>query len=238
MSPDRDGVRNRILLKLSAAELGYVGPRLEPFQFNLHEKVIRPNTPITHVYFPDSGQLSVIAGARNAEPIEVGMVGREGTTDMVLVPGKDRSPFTYLVQMSGNGWRMSAEDYASALGRFPDMHFRAIRFLQWMMIQVSYAALSHGCYTIEERLARWLLMAHDRIDGDELPLVHQFVSMMLGVRRAGVTEAIHVLEGRKAIRATRGKITILDRAKLEEAAGGSYGVTEAEYRRLLEDSPY
>jgi CRP-like cAMP-binding protein len=108
-----------------------------------------------------------------------------------------------------------------------------MRFQQWMLIQASCAALSHGCYTIPERLARWVLMVHDRLDGDELPLVHQFLAMMLGVRRSGVTDAVHILEGKGAIRATRGNITVLNREVLQGVAGGSYGVAEAEYERLL-----
>jgi hypothetical protein len=100
-------------------------------------------------------------------------------------------------------------------------------------VQVAYTALSHGSYTIEERLARWLLMCHDRVDGDDLPLVHEFLSMMLGVRRPGVTIAVQTLEATGIIKAKRGHIIVQDRARLEEVAGGSYGVPEAEYRRLF-----
>ncbi len=93
--------------------------------------------------------------------------------------------------------------------------------------------MSNGSHRIEERLARWLLMCHDRVDEDDLPLTHEVIALMLGVRRAGVTEALNILEGQGIIRAGRGNIVVLQRTKLEKAAGDSYGVPEAEYRRLI-----
>jgi CRP-like cAMP-binding protein len=108
-----------------------------------------------------------------------------------------------------------------------------LRYVEAFQVQVAHTALSHGSYTIEERLARWLLMCHDRLDGDDLPLVHEFLALMLGVRRSGVTLALQILEGAGVIHAKRGLITVHDRAKLQEIAGGSYGVPEVEYRRLI-----
>ena len=101
------------------------------------------------------------------------------------------------------------------------------------MIQTAHTVLAQGRAKLEERLARWLLMSHDRAEGDELPLTHEFLALMLGVRRAGVTMATHLLEGRGVIRATRGQLMVVDRKGLEEIAGGTYGVPEAEYRRLI-----
>jgi hypothetical protein len=108
-----------------------------------------------------------------------------------------------------------------------------LRYVHVFDVQVAHTALSHGSYGLEARLARWLLMCHDRLDGNDLPLVHEFLALMLGVRRAGVTETMHLLEGVHAIKATRGLITVLDRDKLEEAAGESYGVPEAELEKLI-----
>jgi CRP-like cAMP-binding protein len=101
------------------------------------------------------------------------------------------------------------------------------------MIQTSHSALANGRYTIQERLARWLLMCLDRMDGDDLPLTHEFLSLMLGVRRSGVTEALHVLEGVNIVKAGRGTIRVLNRERLEEIAGGCYGLPEAEYNKLI-----
>ena len=105
------------------------------------------------------------------------------------------------------------------------------------MIQMGQTALSNGCHTLEQRLARWLLMCHDRVDGDDLSTTHEFLSLMLGVRRAGVTVALQALEDRGTIATKCDQITVQDRAKLEEVAGDSYGVPEAEYARLFGSSP-
>jgi CRP-like cAMP-binding protein len=110
-----------------------------------------------------------------------------------------------------------------------------LRFVQSFLIQATHTAISNGSARLEERLARWLLMAHDRIESDDLPLVHEFLALMLGVRRPGVTIGIHSLEGAGLIEARRGVIKILDRKGLEDAANASYGVPEAEYRRLMRE---
>jgi hypothetical protein len=115
----------------------------------------------------------------------------------------------------------------------PELRNVLLRYSQAFMIQTAHTALANGRAKLEERLARWLLMAHDRVNGDEVPLVHEFLALMLGVRRAGVTVALHMLEGQALIRASRGKIVVLDRQGLEEAANGLYGVPEREYERLM-----
>jgi hypothetical protein len=113
------------------------------------------------------------------------------------------------------------------------LHQRLLRFVQTFMIQTAQTALANGSHLLEERLARWLLMCHDRVDGDALFTTHEFLSLMLGVRRAGVTEALKVLEDRGLISTKRSQVTVLDRVKLEAVAGDSYGVPEAEYARLF-----
>src|SRR5215207_9787454 len=105
--------------------------------------------------------------------------------------------------------------------------------VQAFMIQVGQTALANGCHTLEQRLARWLLMCHDRVDGDEVFTTHEFLSLMLGVRRAGVTDALKILEERGLISTKRGRVTVLDRMGLDGVAGDSYGVCEAEYARLI-----
>jgi CRP-like cAMP-binding protein len=110
----------------------------------------------------------------------------------------------------------------------------ASSFVHCCEVQLGHSALANGRYNMHERLARWLLVCHDRLDGEDLALTHEFLSVMLGVRRSGVTEQLHILEGLHAIKATRANIRIIDREKLEEVAGGWYGAPEAEYRRLIE----
>jgi CRP-like cAMP-binding protein len=226
----RSDVRNKILGNFSDEDFEYILPLLEKAELRLHDKLTRPHVPISHVYFPVSGLLSVVIGGETC--VEVGLIGREGMTDMVILPG-DRTPLTILVQIAGEAWRVRAEDYAMAQIARPNLRVLSLRFQQWMTVQASYAALSHATSRIPQRLARWLLMAQDRIEEDQLPLVHQFLSTMLAVRRSGVTEALHQLEGKGAIKTSRARITIQDRTQLEKLAGETYGAAEAEYQRLI-----
>ena len=129
--------------------------------------------------------------------------------------------------------RIRADDLCRAVAARASLHKHLLRFVQAFTIQTAQTALSNGCHVIEQRLARWLLMCHDRVDGDELATTHEFLSLMLGVRRAGVTLALQALEDRGLISTKRGQITVLNRAKLEAVAGDSYGVPEAEYARLI-----
>jgi CRP-like cAMP-binding protein len=122
---------------------------------------------------------------------------------------------------------------SSALETSATLRTLLLRYSQAFSIQVAFTALCNGRYTIEERLSRWLLMCHDRVDGDTIPVTHDFLALMLGVRRAGVTIALQILEGDHILKATRGRIEIRDRAELLQTAGGSYGLPEAEYERLM-----
>jgi CRP-like cAMP-binding protein len=108
-----------------------------------------------------------------------------------------------------------------------------LRYVHTTVLQLAHSALANGRYSMQERLARWLLMCHDRLDGDNLAVTHDFLSLMLGVRRSGVTDNLHILEGRQAIRATRGNVRVLNRDMLIDIAGGCYGVPEREYEKLL-----
>ena len=128
---------------------------------------------------------------------------------------------------------MPIQKFTEALAQSPTLGLLVMRYVYIITIQTSFTALSNGRSSLAERLARWLLMCHDRLASIEINLTHEFLSLMLGVRRSGVTEALHVLEGLKIISATRGSIRVLDRGQLEATAGGSYGVPEAEYRRLI-----
>jgi CRP-like cAMP-binding protein len=147
--------------------------------------------------------------------------------------GADRAPFRTIVQVPGDGHRIEAGAFGEAIAASANLRNLLLRYVQALSVQTSYTALSNAVHPIEERLARWLLMSHDRADGNEVPLTHEFLSLMLAVRRPSVTTALHVLEGNRFITAERGLITIRDRARLEEFAGDSYGRPEAEYERLI-----
>jgi CRP-like cAMP-binding protein len=137
------------------------------------------------------------------------------------------------MQAPGDGWRIAAGELHDAMAKSPTLRASLLRFVHVQVCQMMYSALANGRYRLEERLARWLLMAHDRAESDEVVLTHEFISVMLGVRRASVTLALNELEKDGLIEARRGAIIINDRSKLEEAANGSYGFPEADYRRLI-----
>jgi CRP-like cAMP-binding protein len=154
-------------------------------------------------------------------------------TGLAVVLGADRTPHDTFVQSAGNGWRISSDALRSAMATSPTLRIALLLFVQAFSIQASHTAIANSRGKLEERLARWLLMAHDRSDGDRLQLTQEFLSQMLGVRRAGVTEAVGLLAKTGMIRITRGAIEIVDRAGLEEESNGIYGVPEKEYARLL-----
>ena len=226
---------NRLLLALSDEDQALLHVSLVLVTLKRGEVMITPNEPIEHVYFPIDCLGSIVAVTRDKRRIEVGLFGREGMSSTSLLHGTNTTPHENFTQVEGTALRMGADDLRQAIRQSPPLHEVLLRYVEAFQVQVAYTALSHGSFTIEERLARWLLMCHDRLPGDDLPLVHEFLSMMLGVRRSGVTIAIQTLEGTGAIRATRGHIVVCDRAKLEETANGGYGVPEAEYRRLVGD---
>ena len=208
-------------------------PHLDPVPLPKGTVVVHPGEPIEYAYFPESGLASVVSGAGERRRAEVGLFGIEGMVSTALVLGADRTPQETFLQVGGTWLRIGAEILTRAMRQSPALQSVLLRYVQTFLLTLAQTALANGSYKIEERLARWLLMCHDRLDGDDLPLTHEFLSLMLAVHRPGVTMAVHVLEGDGMIRARRGVITVLDRGKLEEVAGEIYGVTEAEYERLI-----
>lgn len=225
-------IKNRLLLKLSEADFAVLQSRMERVELDLKTVVLRKGDVIDHVYFPEDCVISFIAKTENVNGIEVGMAGFEGMSNMVIRPG-DRTSLTAVIQVAGSAWRVGALDFTQLLHSLPSLNEMNLRYKEATAIQFAYTALAHGSFTIEERLARWLLMSHDRSQRSTIPMVHEFLAMMLAVRRSGITTATHVLEGIGAIKAVRGALTILSRDKLLELAGESYGEPEAEYERLM-----
>jgi CRP-like cAMP-binding protein len=234
-APPQSAVRNRLLASFPSEDYARLRPHLAPVELPLRAALIEPDRPVERAVFPERGIASVVAVA-GQHRIEVGLIGREGFTGMPLLLGTRQLPMECFIQMSGEGWQVPAAVLQAATEDCPALRTPLLRFVQAFAVQVAQTALSNGSHTLEERLARWLLMCHDRADGDVLFTTHEFLATMLGVRRPGITEALHVLEGDRAIRAERGIVTILDRAKLERVAGDSYGLAEREYSRLVERS--
>ena len=234
--PQQISIGNRLLASLSRRTSRALQPHLEPVSLELRQVLIEPNTAHRHIYFPEAGMSSVTNNSSDGK-IEVGVVGREGMVGLPIVLGIDQTPYEHFMQIAGHGWRIAAQDLEQAMAQNSSLHRHLLRYAQASHVQVSETAFANANSDVEARLARWLLMCHDRVEGDDIPLTHEFIAMMLGVRRPGVTVALHVLEGMQVIRAKRGVITVLDREKLEELADEAYGLSEAEYTRLMGTEP-
>ena len=228
--------QNRLLAAMSPGDFALLKPMLEPLTLEVRQMLEPANKAIKHSYFITSGLASVIAIGKNSHRLEVGIIGREGITGLPIVLGNDRSPNETFIQVEGTGSRVAADDLREAMRKSASLSRVLLNFVNAFLIQTSHTALSNGSATIEERLARWLLMGQDRLGGDEVPLTHEFLSLMLGVRRAGVTGALNQLDRKGVIRLSRGRIWIVDRDDLINSANGSYGIPEAmaqrERRRL------
>jgi CRP-like cAMP-binding protein len=238
MTPDKNtkAYRNQLLSALSAKDVALLEPHLKPVVLALRDNFELPNRPIKNVFFPEAGIISVVASGARRKQLEIGIIGREGMSGLMVILGDDRSPYSSYCQIAGNGHSLPTDALRAAMRESPELAAFLLRYAQTFVIQTAQTALTNGSAKLEERLARWLLMAHDRIDGDELPLIHDFLALMLGVRRPGVTVALHSLEQRGLIRPFRGSIAVLDRKGLEEVANASYGLAESEYKWRMTSS--
>lgn len=223
--PSQAQVRNLLLRATSPDVYALIAPHMRLVELPLKLTLVEQDQPTAMVCFPESGLASVVAITTEDEMVEVGHIGFEGATGLHTALQTDRSPTKTFMQGEGAGYLVPASIIRSSLDNRPDLHALVLRYLHSFTIQVSYTALANARFSVYERLSRWLLMCQDRL-GDDLGLTHQFLSIMLGVRRSGITDQLHLLEGIGAIRSTRGNIQILNRAKLEDIAGGSYGVAE------------
>ena len=223
---------NRLLLAMSKSDRGLLAPSLTAVDLKRGQSIEQANTAIEHVYFPESGIISVVATSADHR-IEAGVVGREGMSGTAVVMGNHRSPNDAFVQIAGRAHRLTAKRLRAALEQSNSLRRLLQHYAHVFMVQITQTALANGKANIEVRLARWLLMAQDRHGADQLPLTHDFIAVMLGVRRPGVTTALHDLEAKGLIRCDRAAVHVLKRKALMRVAGSAYGVPEAEYERLL-----
>ncbi|GJE16406.1 Crp/Fnr family transcriptional regulator [Methylobacterium marchantiae] len=226
-------IRNRLLRGLLPSEFERLQPHLNRISLEPGIVVEKPDRPIATVYFPEPGVISVVARTLGGTQAEAGIVGPEGMTGLAILHGLDRSPNTSLVQMACRAIAIDARVFRGLIEERRPLHDHLLRYAQVFAVQLAQASLCNGRFTIEQRLARWLLMCHDRADREDLPLTHELLSLMLGVRRAGVTTALRSMEALGAVKTRRGGINLRDRDALERAAGEAYGVPEAEYERVL-----
>jgi CRP-like cAMP-binding protein len=225
--PQQSAIRNRLLAALTTEDFDRLAPALEPVPLLLHDVLIAPREPIAHAHFIEVGLVSLVADTREGR-IEVGLTGREGFVGVPLALGGETTPHTAIVQAHGEAFRIGAEVLTAALDASGSLRRVLGHYVQSLIVQMAQTVYAHADLTVEARLARWILMTHDRLDQDELPLTHEMLSKMLGVRRPTVTTATHMLEGAGMIRARRGRITVVDREKLEDLVGAVYEAAEAQ----------
>ena len=217
---------NQLLKSLSTADIELLAPHLMTIVLRVPRDLEQPNKKIREVYFPDTGVASVVAINPGGAEVEVGVIGCEGMSGLAVILGNEQSPHSTYVQIAGRGMRISASDLRDAMGQSCSLRSLLFRYVQTFMVQTAHTAIANARATLAQRLARWLLMAHDRVASEKLSLTHEFLSLMMGVRRAGVTEALHELAHLNLIKATRGEITVLNRRGIEKMAGSYYGAPE------------
>jgi CRP-like cAMP-binding protein len=230
---DQSTFRNRLISLLPAEDFDHLRPHLQPTTLNRGHMLSKPNEPVGQIHFLEEGIGSIVAISAGGQECEAGLFGSEAFTPTMIALGADRSPLKIIVQVAGNGHWIDADVFSNIVDQRPHLKRLLLLFTQTLNLQTSYTALSNAVHPIDERLARWILMCHDRTSGDEFALTHEFLALMLAVRRPSVTTALHVLEGNKFIASERGYITVRNRSALQEFAGDAYGQPEAEYLRLI-----
>jgi CRP-like cAMP-binding protein len=224
---------NRLLRALSAADRELLGPSFERVELDRGTVLEEIGAQTEYAFFLETGLAAVVAHSPQRR-IGVGVVGNDGMTGLDLVQDAGRAANETVVQAAGSALRIEGDKLRRVLETSITLRHMLLRYAHVFMVQASQTALTNAHATMEERLARWILMSHDRFAGDDLRVTHEFIALMLGVRRAGITTAIHMLEGNHLIRSTRDILHVDDRKGLVALASGSYGVCEAEYERLID----
>jgi CRP-like cAMP-binding protein len=230
---DQGSVANHLLTALPSAEFARLAPALEAVDLAMHQTLFRAEEEVEAAYFVETGTISMLARLEDGGLVEVGIVGREGVAGLPFVFGAAISPVEAMTQIPGRSLRVAAPAFRQALRQRPALTPVLLRYAQAFYAQVSLAAGCHAAHDIPHRLARWLLMAHDRVGADEFPMTHEILAQMLGVRRQGVTVTAGILQNAGLIRYGRGRMTILDRAGLEDASCECYVAIQRITARLL-----
>ena len=224
---------NQILNTLTRPEYERLAAHLDPINLSQGEVLYRPDQPITHVYFPNRGTVSVVSTFEDGGSVEVGMVGNEGMFGVCVFLGSISTPLLAQVQLPGDALRMRADVLRKEFQKGQQLQDILLRYTQAFITQIAQTAACNRAHPVEGRLVRWLLMCQDRSSSKDLNLTQEFIATMLGVRRAGITEAAGQLQDAGLIEYHRGHITILDRERLEAASCECYPIVKKEFVRLI-----
>lgn len=228
-----NSVGNKLLSALPEAEYQRLLPNLEPISLSLKQFLYEPYQPIDYVYFLNSGVVSVLTVLENGATIEVATVGSEGMIGTFVVLGSDQFPGETIVQIPGNALRMQVDIFKREVSPGSIFHNRLLRYIQLLVNHLMQTVACNRLHTVEERCCRWLLMTHDRAHTDDFPITQEFLSQMLGVRRASVSETAAILQKAGLINYSRGRMKILNRQGLEAGSCECYRVLTQEYQRLM-----
>jgi len=220
---------------MSPDDFALLQPHLQLVHTELRQTLIAPNEPVKQLFFPETGYVSMVTQGSQGDKVEAALIGWEGIVGASpVLLGTDRTPHHSFVQAPGKMLVIDKSALCAAVDQSPSLHKLLLRYTQVLLVEAVQTAFVNASYQIEVRLARWVVMCHDRVDGDELTMTHDFVAMMLGVQRSSATLAVQALEGLLLIKAKRGRMTVRDRQGLIDLADGGYGLPEAEYARLIE----
>ena len=217
-------IQNRLLAALPHEEYQRLQRHLELVQLSNRRTLCEVGDSIRHAYFLNSGMGSLLALTQSGATVEIAMVGNEGMLGIPVILGANNAPYQIMVQLPGEGMRIKTDVIRAEFKRAGALHDLLLSYTHALITQVSQSAVCNRFHTVEKRLCRWLLIAHDRVDGDTFHLTQEIISFMLGTPRTGVTMAAGTLQDAGLIRYRRGKITILDRRGLEEASCECYRI--------------
>ncbi len=227
-------VRNRLIADLPRKDRSEFLKRCQPVELVFGEILCEAGRPMTHIYFPLQGFISRIAVLEEQQPLEIGLVGNEGMMGETLALGVNAAPMRAVVQGAGTALRMSAAALRRELRRRGSLAAIVNRYLYVLIAQLTRLSACTRFHEIEPRLARWLLMTHDRAHTDQFRLTHEFLAAMLGVRRSGVTIAAGNLQAKKLVRYHRGELTVLDRRGLEAVSCSCYAALRNDYSDVFD----
>jgi len=229
--------QNHLLAALPAAEFDRILPHLELVPMPLAEALYESGGRLNHVYFPTTCIISLLYVMEDGASAEIAVVGNDGLLGIALFMGGETTPSRAVVQSAGFGYRLKASILKLEFNRGGAVMHLLLRYTQALITQMAQTAVCNRHHSVEQQLCRWLLLSLDRLPGNELSMTQELIANMLGVRREGVTEAAGKLQRDGLIRYTRGRITVLDRPKLEKTVCECYAVVKKEFDRLLSDIP-
>ena len=235
--PDRDRRTNRLLSLLSDTDYERLRPHLSPVVFDYKKSLYEASRPIDQVYFPVDGVASLVITTADGASAEVGTIGSEGIVGLPICLGDRDAPSSVYVQVPGTALGMDARLFRAELDRSPTLNLIMLRYAHAFFNQVAQSAACAHLHRVEQRCCRWLLMTRDRMPSGDFLLTHEFLGMMLGVRRTTVTDVMGGLQKAGLVRYRRGHVSILDHAALRARACECYDISKVEFDRMLGDTP-